>query len=429
MPSGSKNSLVVMKFGGTSVAGAEEIKRAAERIVAAREGGSDVVAVLSARGRTTDELLAMAREVVERPDPRELDMLLSTGERISCALCAMAIVERGHKAISLTGSQAGIVTDSTHTKARILDVRTERLREALEEDSIVLVAGFQGVSTDRHDVTTLGRGGSDTTAAALAAALGADVCEIYTDVAGVFSADPRIVPEARKLAMVSYEEMLEMAASGARVLQLRAVEYARNHRVRLHCRSSFEDAPGTLVVSEEETMERPLVTAVTHSSDEARVTLSGLRNEPGVAGRLFGALADAEVNVDMIVQNEPVSHQEGADLSFTVERDDLATAVETIEGLDAAKSIETGEAIGKVSIVGAGMRSHPGVAAKVFRTLGDGDINIEMISTSPIKISCVVASDKVPAAVKALHKAFELGAEAVREEEPTGTEHRPTVTS
>jgi aspartate kinase len=422
--------IVVMKFGGTSVAGAEQIKRAAQRIVAARESGSRVVAVLSARGKTTDELTEMAFEISGRPKPRELDMLLSTGERISCALCAMAIHDLGHEAISLTGSQAGIVTDSSHTKARILDVRAERIREALEEDRIVLVAGFQGVSTDSRDVTTLGRGGSDTTAVALAAALGARVCEIYTDVAGVFSADPRIVPDARMLSVASYEEMLEMSASGAKVLQLRAVEYARNHDVRIHCRSSADNAPGTLVLPEHETMERPLVTAVTHSDGEARVTLTGVRDEPGVAGRIFGALAEATVNVDMIIQNEPVTDDDRADLSFTVERGDLDTAREVISGLGGVSAgIETDERIGKVSIVGAGMRSHPGVAAKVFRTLGDSGINIEMISTSPIKISCVIDADRVPEAVKALHESFELGAEAVRREEPTGEAHRPTVQS
>jgi aspartate kinase len=424
----SARDLVVMKFGGTSVAGAEEIKRAARRIVGTRDEGRSVVAVLSARGKTTDRLLEAAREVSGRPDPREMDMLLSIGERESCALCAMAINDLGHKAISLTGSQAGIVTDSSHTKARILDVRADRIRAALKEDSIVLVAGFQGVSTDSRDITTLGRGGSDTTAVALAAALDGETCEIYTDVAGVFSADPRLVADARKLSMVSYEEMLEMAASGAKVLQLRSVEYARNHDVRIHCRSSFEEGPGTLVVSEQETMERPLVTAVTHSTDEARVTLTGVRDEPGVAGRIFGALADTGVNVDMIIQNEPVSHDHGADLSFTVESDDLATAVDVIKHLGAATEIETDEQIGKVSIVGAGMRSHPGVAAKVFRTLGDGGINIEMISTSPIKISCVIGAERVPDAVRALHQAFELGADAVLKEEPTGAEHRPKVT-
>ena len=420
--------IVVMKFGGTSVAGPDEIKRAAERIVAARDAGKSVVAVLSARGKTTDELVEMAREISERPDPREMDMLLSTGERISCALCAMAIKDLGHRAISLTGSQAGIVTDSSHTKARIIDVRADRIREALGEDSVVLVAGFQGVSTESRDVTTLGRGGSDTTAVALAAALGAEVCEIYTDVAGVFSADPRIVSDARKLGVVSFEEMLEMAASGAKVLQLRAVEYARNHGIPIHCRSSADEGVGTLVVSEDETMERPLVTAVTHSTDEARVTLTGVPDEPGVAGRIFTALAEANVNVDVIIQNEPVSHSEGADLSFTIERDDLALAKDTIDALGVGVEVDVNDKIGKVSIVGAGMRSHPGVAAKVFSTLGEHKINIEMISTSPIKISCVIASDEVPTAVEALHKAFDLGADAVREEEPTG-EHRPRVTS
>jgi aspartate kinase len=410
-----------MKFGGTSVAGAEQIKRAAGRIVAARERGKRVVAVLSARGKTTDELVEAAHEISERPVAREMDMLLSTGERISCALCAMAIHDMGHEAISLTGSQAGIVTDSSHTKARIIDVRADRIRQALEQDRIVLVAGFQGVSTDSRDVTTLGRGGSDTTAVALAAALGAEVCEIYTDVRGVYSADPRIVPDARKLSQVSFEEMLEMAASGARVLQLRSVEYARNHGVRIHCRSSFEDGPGTLVVSEEETMEQPFVTAVTHSDAEARVTLTGLRDEPGVAGRIFSALADANVNVDVIIQNEPVGDDQLADLSFTVDRGELPMAREVIDKLgDVAVQVKAEEQIGKVSIVGAGMRSHPGVAAKVFQTLGDQGINIEMISTSPIKISCVISAERVKDAVVALHAAFELGDDAVRPENGTG---------
>jgi aspartate kinase len=416
-----------MKFGGTSVAGADDIKRAAGRIVAAREQGKRVVAVLSARGKTTDQLVEMAHEVSDRPLAREMDMLLSTGERISCALCAMAIYDMGHNAISLTGSQAGIVTDSSHTKARILDVRADRIREALTDDRIVLVAGFQGVSGDSRDVTTLGRGGSDTTAVAIGAALGADVCEIYTDVRGVFSADPRLVPQARMLRMVSFEEMLEMAASGAKVLQLRAVEYARNHGIPIHCRSSFEEGPGTFVLSEEDTMERPLVTAVTHSEEEARVTLTGVRDEPGIAGRIFGALAEANVNVDMIIQNEPISSDHKADLSFTVGRDDLPSATDVLGALDLGEGILTDERIGKVSIVGAGMRSHPGVAAKVFQVLGDNRINIEMISTSPIKISCVIDAAEVPAAVKALHQAFELGEDAVRREEPTGTEHRPRV--
>ncbi len=417
-----------MKFGGTSVAGAEQIKRAAARIVGAREDGHQVVAVLSARGKTTDELVEQAHEISERPVAREMDMLLSTGERISCALCAMAIHDMGQEAISLTGSQAGIVTDSTHTKARIIDVRADRIRDALDEDRIVLVAGFQGVSTQSRDVTTLGRGGSDTTAVALAAALRASVCEIYTDVAGVYSADPRIVPDARKLTQVSFEEMLEMSASGAGVLQLRSVEYARNHGVRIHCRSSFEDGPGTLVVSEEETMEQPFVTAVTHSNAEARVTLTGVRDEPGVAGRIFTALAEASVNVDVIIQNEPVGGDQLADLSFTVDRDELPVAREVIENLGGVSlKVRTDERIGKVSIVGAGMRSHPGVAAKVFQVLGEEKINIEMISTSPIKISCVISADRVTDAVNALHSAFQLGEDAIRPEDPTDPGQRPTV--
>ncbi len=402
-----------MKFGGTSVADAQRIKRAAARIVAKREEGKRVVAVLSARGKTTDELIAMADEVSRAPDPREMDMLLSTGERISCALCAMAIHDLGHRAISFTGSQAGIVTDSSHTKARILDVRADRIKAALEEDHIVLVAGFQGVSTTSKEVTTLGRGGSDTTAVAVAAALEAEECEIYTDVEGVFSADPRIVPGARKLDAVSFEEMLDMAASGAGVLQLRSVEYARNHGVKIHCRSSFSDAPGTVVIEESETMEQPLITAVTHLTAEARITLVGVPDEPGAAARIFDALADANVNVDMIVQNEPTSAGGKAEISFTVPDEDLRIAREALEGLigDAFTEIREGAQMGKVSIVGAGMRSHPGVAAKVFRVLADEQINIEMISTSPIKISCVIPREQVPQAVRALHEAFELQAE------------------
>jgi aspartate kinase len=407
-----------MKFGGTSVADAERIKRAAQRIVGQRELGNRVVAVLSARGQTTDELLAMAEEVSPAPDRRELDMLLSTGERISCALCAMAINDLGHRAISLTGSQAGIVTDTSHTKARILDVRADRIQDALKEDRIVLVAGFQGVSTSR-DVTTLGRGGSDTTAVAVAAALGAEVCEIYTDVAGVFSADPRMVPDAHKLPVVSFEEMLEMAASGAKVLQLRSVEYARNHGVRIHCRSSFADSPGTFVLGEDETLERPLVTAVTHSTDEARITLLGVPDRPGAAARIFGALADSGCIVDTIIQNEPLGDGRDAEVSFTVPQEDLAEAqraLQTVAEELGIAQIDTDRQIGKVSIVGAGMRSYPGVAAKVFDTLAAEGINIEMISTSPIKISCVIRSEAVPQAVRALHGAFELGAAGIEED-------------
>jgi aspartate kinase len=415
------SSLVVMKFGGTSVADAERIKRAARRIVDKREMGHRVVAVLSARGKTTDELIAMAEEVSEVPDPREMDMLLSTGERISCALCAMAINDLGHRAISLTGSQAGIVTDESHTKARIIDVRADRIKAALEEDSVVLVAGFQGVSGTARNVTTLGRGGSDTTAVAVAAALGAEVCEIYTDVSGVFTADPRIVPDARKLATVSFEEMLEMAASGAGVLQLRSVEYARNHGVRIHCRSSFEDAPGTVVVAEGETMEQPLITAVTHSTSEARMTLSGVPDEPGAAARIFMALADVNINVDMIVQSEPSSAGGRAEISFTIPREDLRAARGALEPLTGGSfaQLTAHEQMGKVSIVGAGMRSHPGVAAKVFDVLAREGVNIELIATSPIKISCVIDRDRVPQAVQLLHSAFELsGPGTIDEEEP-----------
>jgi aspartate kinase len=338
----------------------------------------------------------------------------------------MVINDLGHRAISLTGSQAGIVTDTSHTKARILDVRADRIRQALAENQIVLVAGFQGVSTSA-DVTTLGRGGSDTTAVALAAALGADVCEIYTDVPGVFSADPRIVPEARKLPYLSFEEMLEMSASGAGVLQLRSVEYARNHGVRIHCRSSFEDGPGTFVLDEEETMERPLITAVTHSTDEARITLTGLPDQPGIAGRVLTALADANVNVDMIIQNEPVSADHRADMSVTVPRADVHASLQALRPLGdelGVGEIATDEHMGKVSLVGAGMRSHPGVAAKALSTLGDNGVNIEMISTSPIKISCVIREEDVQTAVRALHTAFELGADAIKHEDVSG-DHRP----
>ncbi len=427
MPSADPET-VVMKFGGTSVANAERIKRAASRIAQAADAGARVVAVLSARGKTTDELVSMAYEVSERPHPREMDMLLSTGERISCALAAMVINDLGHEAISLTGSQAGIVTDTSHTKARILDVRADRIAAALDDGKIVLVAGFQGVSTD-SDVTTLGRGGSDTTAVALAAALTADVCEIYTDVAGVFSADPRIVPDARKLSVVSFEEMLEMSASGAGVLQLRSVEYARNHNLPIHCRSSFDDAAGTFVQSEEVTMERPLVTAITHSTDEARITLTDLPDRPGIAGRVLTVLADSNMNVDMIIQNEPETEGGRADMSFTVPRDDLRTAIDALEAVREQMGIgavTSDPEMAKVSVVGAGMKSHPGVAAKTFSVLGQAGVNIEMISTSPIKISCVIREEHVKQAVRELHAAFELGDGTIHREDVRG-DHRPVV--
>jgi aspartate kinase len=422
-------SLIVMKFGGTSVADAERIKRAAQRIVRQRDQGNRVVAVLSAQGKTTDQLIATAEEVSADPHPREMDMLLSTGERISCALCAMAIHDLGHSAISFTGSQAGIVTDESHTKARIIDVRADRIKRALdEEDAIVLVAGFQGVSSSARNVTTLGRGGSDTTAVAVAAALGAEVCEIYTDVAGVYSADPRIVPDARMLPTVSFQEMLEMAASGAGVLQLRSVEYARNHGVRIHCRSAFSDSPGTVVLAEEETMEQPLITAVTHSTSEARLTLLGVPDEPGAAATIFAVLAEVNVNVDMIVQNEPASAGGRAEISFTVAREDLREARRALEphAGQLFTELSAHEEMGKVSIIGAGMRSHPGVAAKVFAVLAREGVNIDMISTSPIKISCVIARDSVEPAVRALHSAFELaGTDTVREEEPVRARSAP----
>ena len=335
----------------------------------------------------------------------------------------MAIHDLGYEAVSLTGSQAGIETDAAHTKAKITNIRADRVVEALDKGKIVLVAGFQGVSPETRDVTTLGRGGSDATAVALAAALGA-ACEIYSDVAGVFSADPRIVPDARKLSVVSSEEMLEMSSSGAGVLQLRSVEYARNHGVRIHCRSSFEDGPGTVVLAENQRMEHPLITAVTHSTDEARVTVIGVPDTPGAAGQIATALAEANVNVDMIIQNEPVSKDTRADMSFTVPRDDLRAAHEALDRLKSEMGIgdiATDKEMGKVSVIGAGMKSHPGVAAKVFSVLGGEGINIEMISTSPIKISCVIAGARVEDAVRALHSAFELsGEDTIRAEEPFG---------
>ena len=413
-------SLLVQKFGGTSVADPERIRAVADHIVRTRRDGNDIVVVVSAMGKTTDDLERLAHEVAVNPPEREMDMLLTAGERISAALLCMAIMDRGEPAVSFTGSQAGIVTDTVHRKAKIVEIRADRIQETLRTASIAVVAGFQGVSTAR-DVTTLGRGASDLTAVALAATLGADVCEIYTDVAGVYTADPRIVPDARKLASVSFEEMLEMAASGAGVLQLRSLEYARNHGVRIHCRSSFDDSPGTVVLAEGETMEQPLITAVTHSVTEARVTLLGVPDEPGAAARIFHALAAVNVNVDMIVQNAPVSAGGPAEISFTIPREDLRHALDALQPLAGASyaELKTDQEMGKVSIVGAGMRSHPGVAAKVFAVLAGEGVNIDMISTSPIKISCVIARDRVEQAVRALHRAFELSGEGtIGEEEP-----------
>jgi aspartate kinase len=403
-----------MKFGGSSVADAEKIRNAARRIAAARESGDDVVVVVSARGTTTDELVAAALEISDRPDPREMDMLLSAGERISCALVAMALHDLGHDAVSFTGSQAGILTDTAHTKARIVEINPGRIRRALDEDHIALVAGFQGVSTTR-DVTTLGRGGSDTTAVALAAALGAEVCEIYTDVRGVFTADPRIVPEARKLPVLSHEEMLEMAATGSKVLALRSVEFARNHGVRVHVRSSFHPDEGTWIVKETPEMERAIVSGIAHQANEAKVTVSGVKDMPGVAATIFTALADALINVDTIIQN--VGHDGVADLSFTVPLGELDHALEVLAGLReelGATSITHDDQIGKVTLVGAGMKSNPGVAAKMFRVLAAEGINIQMIDTSTIRITVVIDRREVERAVRALHEAFDLGSEAER---------------
>jgi aspartate kinase len=387
---------LVMKFGGTSVADPQKIVDVARRLVEARAAGNRVVAVLSAMGHTTDDLVRLAYEVSPRPKPRELDMLISVGERISCALAAMAIHDLGAQAISLTGSQAGIVTDTVHGRAKIVDVRARRIHEALDQDRIVLVAGFQGVSTD-FDITTLGRGGSDTTAVALAAALGAQVCEIYTDVEGVFTADPRLVPEARKLHAVSYEEMLEMAASGAKVLQVRSVEVARNHNVKLHVRSTFSSEDGTWVREEDDRMlEKALISGVTHNREETLYRVEGT-----TASRLFAALAEAGVNVDTIVQTGP-------EIVFSAPADDRDAATDVLDGLGVRWSAR--DDLGKVSVIGAGMKSHPGVAAKAFETLAAAGIEPEVVTTSPIKIACHVRSDEVETAVVVLHRAFELDA-------------------
>ena len=388
---------VVMKFGGSSVADTDRIKAVARRVVAAREGGNRVVAVLSAMGDTTDELVRLARDISTTPAPRELDMLISVGERVSCALAAMAIHDLGHEAISLTGSQAGIVTDTAHGRAKIVDVRASRIHEALDQDRIVLVAGFQGVST-AYDVTTLGRGGSNLTAVALAAALGAEACEMYTDVEGVFTADPRIVPNARKLHAVSYEEMLEMAASGAKVLQLRSVEFARSHGVKLQVRSSFSEAAGTWIREEDERMlEKAIISGVTHTLEETVYRVEGV-----ALAQLFDALSDAGVSVDTILQTS-------AEIVFSGPTSEAADTSAALDRLGVAWSAR--EDLGKVSLVGAGMKSHPGVAGKTFATLAELGIAPEIVNTSPIKIACFVDRDCVEDAVRALHAAFELDQE------------------
>jgi aspartate kinase len=405
---------VVMKFGGSSVADPDKIRNVARRLVEAHERGLRVVATVSAMGDTTDTLIELAERVSPSPQPRELDMLLSTGERIACALVAMAVNDLGHEAVSFTGSQAGIITDPVHTKAKIREITPVRIVDALERGKIVLVAGFQGFSRESMDVTTLGRGGTDATAVALAAALGAS-CEIYSDVPGVFTADPRIVPDARKLANVSYEEMLEMAASGAKVLMLRAVELARGQRVPIHARSTFSNEEGTRV-EDIAGMEQPIVSAVTHSVDEVVFTLRNVPDRPGSAAAIFDAVALGHVNVDTILQN--VVH-DSAEISFSVPQDDVPATRRALdqaqESLGPIEIMEISD-LGKVSIVGAGMRSHPGVAARMFRTLADEGISLRMITTSPIKISCLISRADVENAVRALHAAFSLG-----EAPPRGT--------
>ena len=401
--------IIVQKYGGTSVADAERVNSVADRICAAREGGYDVVVVVSAMGDMTDDLTAMAYDLTPTPEPRELDMLLTAGERITMSLLAIAINAKGPRAASYTGSQAGIITDTQHGRAKIVDVRPGRIREALSAGNVVIVAGFQGVSTTA-DVTTLGRGGSDTTGVALAAALGAEFCEIYTDVEGVFTADPRIEPTARKLVSVSYEEMLELAASGAKVLQLRSVEYARRNDVKIHVRSSFTDEPGTWVIEGDERMEQALISGVALDVDEAKVTLEEVPDRPGVAAAIFKAVAAEAINVDMIVQN--VSHEGKTDLSFTVPRADigrLETLMGSVVNEVGAFRYNADDDIAKVSLVGAGMKSHPGVAADMFDALASERINIEMISTSSIRISCVVRREDAERAVRAVHARFGLG--------------------
>jgi aspartate kinase len=406
-------SLVVQKYGGSSVGDAEQIKRVAQRIVDARRAGDDVVVVVSAMGDTTDEMLDLAQQVSPLPPPRELDMLLTAGERISMALLAMAIANLGFEARSFTGSQAGVITDSVHGRARIIDVTPGRIRDALDAGFIAIVAGFQGVSQDTKDITTLGRGGSDTTAVALAAALHADVCEIYTDVDGVFSADPRKVTHARKLDRISYEEMLEMAACGAKVLMLRCVEYARRYGVPVHVRSSFSDRTGTWVVaaSEEDDVEQAIISGVAHDLSEARISVVGVPDKPGEAAAIFRTVADADVNIDMIVQN--VSGSRGrTDISFTLPKTDGQKAMAALEKVRSEIGFESllyDDHVGKVSLVGAGMRSHPGVSATFFEALAAAAVNVQNISTSEIRISVVCQDIDVPAAVRAVHDAFDLG--------------------
>jgi aspartate kinase len=411
--------LIVQKFGGSSVADAESIKRVAARIAATKRSGQQVVVVVSAMGDTTDELIDLANQVSPMPNGRELDMLLTAGERISMALLAMAISNLGLEARSFTGSQAGIITTSTHGRARVIDVTPGRIQEALAEGAIAIVAGFQGVAQDTKDITTLGRGGSDTTAVALAAALDADVCEIYTDVDGVFSADPRIVPTARKLKSVTYEEMLELAASGAKVLHLRCVEYARRFNLPIHVRSSFSNLEGTWVVKDQPeggSMEQAIISGIAHDKSEAKITIVGVPDRAGVAARIFQAIADADINIDMIVQNVSAAATGLTDISFTLPRSEGALATSTVQKLQGEigfQSIQYDDQIGKLSLIGAGMRSHPGVTANFFAAMASAGVNIEMISTSEIRISIVCRQSDVERAVQAAHTAFDLDADQI----------------
>ncbi|GAB2660054.1 aspartate kinase [Gordonia jinhuaensis] len=407
-------ALVVQKYGGSSVATAERIRRVAERIVETKKAGNDVVVVVSAMGDTTDELLDLAHQVNPAPPAREMDMLLTSGERISNALVAMAIASLGAQAQSFTGSQAGVITTSSHGSAKIIDVTPSRVRDALDEGKIVLVAGFQGVSQDTKDVTTLGRGGSDTTAVALAAALEADVCEIYTDVDGIYTADPRIVPNARHLEKVSFEEMLEMAACGAKVLMLRCVEYARRYNVPVHVRSSYSTKPGTMVSGsmEDIPVEEAILTGVAHDRSEAKITVVGLDDKPGSAARVFRAVADADINIDMVLQNISKVETGKTDITFTLPRELGPTGVEKLTKLQGEigfTELLYDDHIGKVSLVGAGMKSHPGVTATFCEALSDAGINIELISTSEIRISVLCRDTELDDAVRALHNAFDLG--------------------
>jgi aspartate kinase len=411
--------LIVQKFGGSSVADAEGMKRVANRIVATKKAGHQVVVVVSAMGDTTDELIDLANQVSPLPNGRELDMLLTAGERISMALLAMAIANLGHEARSFTGSQAGIITTSAHGRARVIDVTPGRIQEALKEGAIAIVAGFQGVSQDTNDITTLGRGGSDTTAVALAAALEADVCEIYTDVDGIFSADPRVVPTARKLNTVTYEEMLELAASGAKVLHLRCVEYARRYDLPIHVRSSFSNKEGTWVVKDHPEggeMEQAIIAGIAHDKSEAKITIVGVPDRTGIAARIFQTIADADINVDMIVQNVSAAATGLTDISFTLPKTEGANATSVlnkIQGEIGFQSIQYDDQIGKLSLIGAGMRSHPGVTATFFACLSEAGVNIEMISTSEIRISIVCRASDLDKGVRSAHTAFDLDADQV----------------